>query len=452
MIMYGSVHSEDEDVINFTEKIQRMGPMLPVVTTFTIYEGTVPVDYLSHRVCEIIEKNPWLTSRIVKHGRKEMVGIYSKKFDRENLVKQHFSVAQPGEVNFKLTMTYNEMCKSIENVQCKQKCIDLDEPLFKVAVVHLDEEKGSKPSEFDRVRKGSFDDKNISRAGFVLIVSMNHIIGDGHTFYMIRNMLSKDVEIESMDATLVPTFEKMEIDTVGHEEVNLLFGCGGLCSMLNQLITYCCCCCCDSGNRDRNIHVYNVNSKVIQQEKDRAKQEGKVPFVSSNDVITSWFLRRCKREISLMLVNLRDRQPLIQDVTNVHAGNYETFLVYVTGDYETPAQIRQSIRNPDGAFCVKRFGNSRLPGCCEMSTSRNAVVTNWATFHRDINMDGCTPKVHLPYLPFPYKFSESDTCVIFKKTKEQLGVLLILIGINRDSKIKAMIADGILGRHIFLDE
>ncbi len=42
---------------------------LPPVTTVTLYEGSVPVELLRSRIARMLEKNPWLTSRIVKRIR-----------------------------------------------------------------------------------------------------------------------------------------------------------------------------------------------------------------------------------------------------------------------------------------------------------------------------------------------------------------------------------------------
>jgi len=39
---------------------------LPPVTTVTLYEGSAPVENLRSRITIMLEKNPWLTSRIVK--------------------------------------------------------------------------------------------------------------------------------------------------------------------------------------------------------------------------------------------------------------------------------------------------------------------------------------------------------------------------------------------------
>ena len=46
---------------------------LPPVTTVTLYEGTAPVEFLRRRLTMILEKNPWITSRIVKKNTADNV-------------------------------------------------------------------------------------------------------------------------------------------------------------------------------------------------------------------------------------------------------------------------------------------------------------------------------------------------------------------------------------------
>ncbi len=81
---------------------------LPPVTTVTLYEGAAPVEFLRHRLAMILEKNPWLTSRIVKKSTADRVVAlaYAGTFEIEPVIDQHFSVYEPGDVGFSLGMHY----------------------------------------------------------------------------------------------------------------------------------------------------------------------------------------------------------------------------------------------------------------------------------------------------------------------------------------------------------
>ena len=150
---------------------------LPPVTTVTLYEGAAPVDFLRHRLAMILEKNPWLTSRIVK---KSTVGgvvalAYAKSFELEPAINQHFTVYAPGDVSFALNMPYDALVNGLLPVQCARSkpATDEDEPLFKVAVIPIEAD------ETDENQAAPLQ-QAMTLPGFALVVSMNHTLGDPH--------------------------------------------------------------------------------------------------------------------------------------------------------------------------------------------------------------------------------------------------------------------------------
>ena len=177
---------------------------LPPVTTVTLYEGSVPVENLRNRIVIMLEKNPWLTSRIVKKGTLDgiVAMTYSKTFDAERVIDQHLTVYEPGDVGFSLGMPYEELVRCLLPVQCvrSKPATDKDEVLFKVAVVPV--ETGAEESD-----QGMPLQHTIALPGFALVVSMNHTLGDGHTYYKLYSMLSADSEVDELDPVRVPGFE-----------------------------------------------------------------------------------------------------------------------------------------------------------------------------------------------------------------------------------------------------
>lgn len=168
--------------------------ILPPVTTITLYEGVAPVEFLRRRMALMLEKNPWLTARIVKKNTTDgvMALAYAKSFELESAINQLFSVYEPGEVGFSLNMPYAALVNCLLSVQCARSkpATDEDELLFKVAVGPIEE--------------GESDDNQptplhgaITLPGFALVVSMNHTLGDGHTYYKLYGMLSADADVAS---------------------------------------------------------------------------------------------------------------------------------------------------------------------------------------------------------------------------------------------------------------
>lgn len=102
---------------------------LPPVTTVTLYEGVAPVEFLRSRVAEMLEKNRWLTSRIVKKNTIDGVVAmtYSNGLDVKNAVEQHLSVYESGEVALSLRKPYEELVNCLLPVQCARSKPATDE-------------------------------------------------------------------------------------------------------------------------------------------------------------------------------------------------------------------------------------------------------------------------------------------------------------------------------------
>ena len=115
---------EDKEMLNLTEW-ELANLHLPPVTTVTLYEGSAPVEFLRSRIVSILEKNPWLTSRIVKRNTADGVVAmaFSKSFEAKSVIDQHFSVYKPADVGFSLDMSYEELVHSLLSVQCARSKI-----------------------------------------------------------------------------------------------------------------------------------------------------------------------------------------------------------------------------------------------------------------------------------------------------------------------------------------
>ncbi len=402
---------------------------LPPVTTVTLYEGPAPVENLRSRIGMMLEKNPWLTARIVKKNPPDgIVALtYSKTFDAESVIDQHLTVYDPGDVGFSLDMPYEELVQRLLPVQCvrSKPATNKDEVLFKVAVVPVD--PGLKESDQTLPLLHA-----IALPGFALVVSMNHTLGDGHTYYKLYSMLSADSDVEKLDPARVPGFEAAKTEIIGKKETAMFksagLGLGIAGTYVGSKMTR---------REPQNVCIHAVDPAWVAQEKAKAKQEGQVPFVSTNDALTSWFFREMKSDLNIMVANFRGREPSILGLADHHVGNYEANLPYFPGDVETPALIRQSIRDANGAFRARRAGapTTETPGFWTLLRNKTAIITNWATFYCDVNLKDNTqdnkestvkPKLHLPIMePDGLITSVWNTAIIFRPRTGETGVLMI---------------------------
>jgi hypothetical protein len=402
---------------------------LPPVTTVTLYEGSAPVENLRNRIVIMLEKNPWLTSRIVKKNTPDgiVAMTYSKTFDAERVIDQHLTLYEPGDVRFSLGMPYEELVYCLLPVQCvrSKPATDKDEVLFKVAVVPV--ETGAEESDQAMPLQHT-----IALPGFALVVSMNHTLGDGHTYYKLYSMLSADSEVDELDPVRVPGFEEAKIEIIGEKETAMFksagLGFGIVGTYVGAKVTR---------REPQNVCIHAVDSAWVAQEKAKAKQEGQVPLVSTNDALTSWFFREMKSDLNIMVANFRSREPSILGLADHHVGNYEANVPYFPGDVETPALIRQSIRDADGAFRAMRAGvpTTETPSFWTLLHNKTAIITNWATFYCDVNLKDNTqdnkestvkPKLHLPIMePDGFITSVWNNAIIFRPRTGEMGMLMI---------------------------
>ncbi|OEU15907.1 hypothetical protein FRACYDRAFT_240602 [Fragilariopsis cylindrus CCMP1102] len=141
--------------------------------------------------------------------------------------------------------------------------------------------------------------------------------------------------------------------------------------------------------------VWTVDEKKVQEIKDEyeTKKEDEsndepvaVPFLSTSDILSSWFLRQNKDAlVGCMVVDMHSYYP---DIAPNAAGNYQAEIMYNTScDVEIPVLIRELLTRPNGI--LKRVNNDQeLPGAKILSgglslknlTSApgNSIVNDWS--------------------------------------------------------------------------
>lgn len=169
----------------------------------------------------------------------------------------------------------------------------------------------------------------------------------------------------------------------------------------------------------RAISCYGwVDPDKMKETKKIAADEGGVPFVSTNDVITSWFMTQTSCTSGGMAMNLRNR---LEGHTDLHAGNYECFMYYRKEDYASPALIRKSLATLNRVVTKDKD----LPAWYQDLGARCSVITNWSTFANPNEIEGCEEDAHLPIYCRPYWPSSSLQMfmIVFRGGPGKLGLL-----------------------------
>lgn len=333
---------------------------IPSIGTVTFYKGVPPIEYLKKRLATIVSANPWLSS---KHSKKGKDGQPPHMiYDPLNLPDM-FQVLK-GDLYTRLNRrsTYPEICEAARNLLVKRR------------VEVRDEDKGCFLVSLITKNDATENDE------FALVVSLSHVIGDGHTFYAIYNMISSDAKVHNLDPIRPPAFPEKEEELMGTESkgfFDLAFIVRGLFGRLKLKFW----------SNHLKTKAYFVDERHMAEAKKLKCNLDGVDFVSANDILTSWFFSFFHVKLGGMAINLRSRTNIL---TDKHAGNFENVILYQPGDYENPALIRQSLQH-------LKPKNSKYPSFWTRSMEKPyAFISNWSKFDRGVQLPGAEQKLHLP--------------------------------------------------------
>jgi len=328
--------------------------------------------------------------------KKKVAMVYDAQPKLEAIVADHYREYSVADVqgdstlsDIDVSQTYEVICKAA----CKSdamlvagsKCVGKNEPQFRVTVVP------------------SADGER-----FTLLVSISHVIADGYTYYEILNLLSLNAPMKVLNPVRKAGFTQSLEAALGKKESNFPMSPGYMCNAIGNMMF---------GSKPK------IRARFIDQDKVaavKAREAGSsVPFVSTNDIVTSEFGKLTRTNVLEMAIDMRDRLP---GYTKADAGNLEFALYYRPEDFATPSLIRQSISSKDGKLGRCCTGSStKLPGFWSASRKRIALITNWSSNHSGqcVLGDGCTQELHLPiYTQVPL-----EAGIVFKPTPGSLGLI-----------------------------
>ncbi|CAK9113113.1 unnamed protein product [Durusdinium trenchii] len=174
---------------------------------------------------------------------------------------------------------------------------------------------------------------------FALVVSISHIIADGHTYYKLFSMLTQDIPVVSLNPSRKLHFHRQRLAAVGESEYDFIYSPGYVLNCLGSKVLY---------GRPR-CRAYLVDAQKMNDVKVReAETHHDLSFVSTNDVLTSVFARLIAARVCSMAVNFRHRLP---GILEEDAGNYQA----------SSPQGSPGSKSPSGA---KGSTDSRAPSRC----------------------------------------------------------------------------------------
>ncbi len=319
----------------------------PSVTTATVLKGdsTTLVDTLTARVNDIVEKNPWLGGVLCKNQHDNIV-IQSGRYQCFQYLPDHNTVSYDYELQ-----TFIRQC-SWYAVQTGWSSIDTDEILFRVSLI---------------------PDAHVENQ-HILIVSMNHLLGDGALYYQIYSMINNASEVISLSPHR-PIHLDDAIDKHQGAGVKWLNSWSFLCGVIYTKFF---------------APVSTVTTSDVNLEKVKKFKEKHVGFISTNDILTSCFFNASGCTHGIMPVNLRKRISDTTDMSNT-ACNCVGTSIHVLDTLMTPLDIRETLQKPQLIPSTLQ-----LPSIRKSCAGKLAAVTNWSTFYKKITVDSHDTIFHVP--------------------------------------------------------
>ena len=313
---------------------------------------------------------------------------FKKKFNPESDRCDFFESIVDSTVS--RNMPYSELSSHFDQhvVKTGLCTIDSDETLFKMILVEIKEKKE-----------------------YALIVSIGHTIADGYTFYTLYGMLDGSTPVQSLTVERQQSFATTLEEVRGPVFIKWVKSLPVLIGILfNKFIR----------RRPPGV-IYKVNMKYIEEVKKNFQAQLQLQlgadtsvFISTNDIITSWFFHLCQCNLGMMAINLRNR---FISYTDTHAGNYETVLWYNRSDYSQPVFIRDSLK-------VCRSKSSRVPSVIDSLWLQFGMISNWSGFYSEVSLGGSSrPVCHMPLTSLHDRVFR-DHCNIFHLDKDTLAVFL----------------------------
>lgn len=190
-------------------------------------------------------------------------------------------------------------------------------------------------------------------------------------------------------------------------------------------------------------YAYEVSQEWIDEQKRLHVPTEHAPYISTNDILTSWFLRRGDYDVGYMVMDMRDRPSAMDKtrITSKHAGNYVSFLPMKKDIYSDPSGIRsilkQNMKDTYSSRDTPAFWNF-------LRGPRFGIVTTWTFCPTEIHLPGCVQMHQQPsfdtfslreqdIFDMAYVYTRGtmidpgqiiDLAVIFRPTPSTYGILM----------------------------
>lgn len=377
----------------------------PPVSTISFYSGKINACSLKDKVIAIIKANPWLASRLIHSKMDGVVAQYPKELSD---FEPYFSFVHDDTIKADVSYEYLSASSMKYVINRGMECINLDQPLFKVCLIEIEKD-----------------------ARYAIIMSLSHVIGDGHTYYSLYAQLDETQDPVALVSERRQDFMKNFVAVTNPKVLQWYLSPTLVIGYLGTL--YC-----------RSVPkalCFEVNNASIEHIKSIVKSLGSEhsQFVSTNDIITSWFFRICRHTHGMMTINFRRRFAGFGDDL---AGNYQSTLLFDSNTFSHPLLIRQAVDTSVERYSPQ-FPAVAIPSLIQTLNFNIGCVTNWSSFFKEVKFSSSRLDCHLPLVSMK-AIVFRDLLYIFKSNAHTTSVLFMARNVSE----KVLLQDeDVLGKH-----
>lgn len=370
------------------------GHVLPPITTACIYRGAcgdAVVQDLARRVAAVIRANPWLDGRLAPtpSGEEALYAPAAEGVDANS----HVTVVDEPRLHLRI-QTYAELNELLAPHALDGGRLGLSRgSLFEAVLLRGAQGRGAGGE---------------GEACFALVLTMSHLLADGHTFYRIYRMLAGTAPVTALD----PTRREPGRALPGAER-DVWRRRGPQLRMVLEIIF---------GRPHRPI-VLGVDQAAVSMHKAAHAPSAEAPFVSTHDVVTSQLLSALRADVGWFAVNARGRAPGLGAEL---AGNYEHLMLLFADEFVEAGGIRAVLRAWENPM------HPRAPPWPRSLRSRIGVASSWVFGSNAMPLAGSPEQLaHLPVFdamsPLPFRMA-----VIFEIRPGRLAVLSLTSNLALD--------------------
>jgi len=367
--------------------------VIGMMTVVETSEEDVLEGHLNTKVKDVVKANPWLSGEIIRDDD----GVFLEFDDDPKEGGEFFQFVDFSGVLSKAA-TYADMKLHLLSHMVPRAFPNSGAQLFKVVLAKLKEENT-----------------------FGIIFSLSHGVADGATFFQLQKSLYEGQDVVSL---------KPERFTFWDEENK--FG-NHMASKLSEYL--------QSGKALVGIlarrlfasfsffqpqvrgGVFAIDKDYVSKRKAQSSMR-----LSTNDIVTSWFLRSCagkenegaadnvrlsRRKFLAMVINLRTR---VKGVRNSMSANYLSVIPFTKEDNISPEGVREAMnafaRRNEGAEETPDVDDDKVPTLFETARGSFGIITNWAGFYTEPKFPSTRVLHQLPLLPLE-DIGVASICVFF---------------------------------------